>query len=108
MAGKVTDQLIEFIQARSEWGQQLYGQGMNPFDGRDTVTDALEEVLDLAQYLMKWKQERQEAARLMGEAQLFISEHSTIGDEGMSLFARLGKCADSFRRDTAERHTKRP
>ncbi len=33
MAGEVTDQLIEFIQARSEWGQKLYGKVLNTMEG---------------------------------------------------------------------------
>lgn len=103
MAGKVTDQLIEFIQARSEWGQQLYGQGMNPFDGRDSITDALEEVLDLAQYLMKWKQERDDIVRTLRwiTEEWFYLNSNIIRTQ---LDGLLGKLSS----DTAERHTKRP
>jgi hypothetical protein len=45
------DKLVEDILARKEFGLRKYGQPLRANNGRDTLRDAYEEVLDLAVYL---------------------------------------------------------
>lgn len=47
----VTDALIADLRARTALGIQRYGRPLETFNGRDAIHDALEEALDLAQYL---------------------------------------------------------
>lgn len=67
----VTAALIAHIERRREQGIRTYGTSLQTFNGRSALVDALEEVLDLAQYLMQEILERQameaELARLRGE-----------------------------------------
>jgi hypothetical protein len=54
----VTDALIADLRQRQARGIATYGQSLHTFNGRDPVRDALEEVLDLAQYLKQIQMER--------------------------------------------------
>lgn len=54
----VTDALIEMLRARQEKGIETYGRSLETFNGRDSVQDALEEAIDLSQYLLQVKLER--------------------------------------------------
>lgn len=65
---EVTEQLITFLRGRSEHGQRKYGIALNPFDGRNTLMDALEEATDLSQYLMKRVMENEAIADLLERA----------------------------------------
>lgn len=65
---EVTEQLITFLRGRSEHGQRKYGVALNPFDGRNTTFDALEEATDLSQYLMKRVMENEVIADLLDRA----------------------------------------
>lgn len=47
----VHDLLVADIQARDKYGQGKYGQRLRPFNGRNSLRDAYEEVIDLAVYL---------------------------------------------------------
>lgn len=49
------DLLVEDIMARQRLGIKRYGVGLQPFNGRDTLQDAYDEVLDLAVYLRALK-----------------------------------------------------
>ncbi|BDZ52569.1 hypothetical protein GCM10025867_48100 (plasmid) [Frondihabitans sucicola] len=44
------DLVIEDLMARKAVGIQRYGQGLQPFNGRDTLRDIYEEILDSAAY----------------------------------------------------------
>jgi hypothetical protein len=54
-AGKqnVTEALIELLKAREARGLETYGRPLETFNGRDAKVDALEEALDLVQYLFQ-------------------------------------------------------
>ena len=103
MAGEVTDQLIEHLRARSEFGQVKYGRYMEPFDGRDTLLDALEEALDLAQYLQKALMERDQLKSDI--AHLLVFHQPTMTQP---VRATLSTWLGRLNSDTAERHTHRP
>lgn len=45
--------VIKDMQDRDHFGAQKYGQRLKPHDGRNTLVDAYQEVLDLAVYLRK-------------------------------------------------------
>jgi len=62
--------LVEQMQARHELGKQKYGVGLQPFNGRDALQDAMEEILDLIVYL--------EQAALEGNTGLWAIQDSVI------------------------------
>lgn len=64
----VTERLIEHIQARAAKGLETYGRPLEAFNGRDPVLDALDEALDLAQYLMQLKLEREHLIKVLAQA----------------------------------------
>lgn len=43
--------LIELMRARDEFGLRKYGTRLQPFNGRDSLADAIDEALDLCVYL---------------------------------------------------------
>lgn len=47
----VQDQVMAYIERRKQVGISRYGTALQPFNGRDALVDAFEEVIDLAQYL---------------------------------------------------------
>ncbi len=49
----VGERLIELIQERTKLGIQKYGEPLTTHNGRDSMLDALQESIDLNQYLMK-------------------------------------------------------
>lgn len=54
----VTDALVAYLREREAKGLDTYGCRLQSFNGRDALTDALEEALDLVQYLFQAKLER--------------------------------------------------
>jgi hypothetical protein len=56
----VTPVLIERLKSRAEEGLKTYGRPLQTFNGRSALQDALEEVLDLAQYLQQAVMEAKE------------------------------------------------
>lgn len=54
----IQDLVIADIEARKLQGLQKYGTLLQPFNGRDALTDAYQEALDLAQYLRQAIEER--------------------------------------------------
>lgn len=56
----VFDELIKDIQERNEVGRKTYGREMRPFDGRNSLREAYEEILDCAAYLKKCLMETEE------------------------------------------------
>jgi len=57
--------LIERVRGRDAAGWASYGRPLNPWDGRNTAEDALEEAIDLAMYQMKAIQERKDVVELL-------------------------------------------
>jgi hypothetical protein len=54
----VTDRLIADLRERERKGYETYGGPLETFNGRMPEQDALEEALDLTQYLYQARQER--------------------------------------------------
>lgn len=61
------DLLIEYVQSRLDLGIHRYGTGLQPFNGRDSITDSIEEGVDLLVYLITLREERAELRALMDE-----------------------------------------
>ena len=93
---EVTEQLIAFLRGRSEHGQRKYGVALKPFDGRNTLMDALEEVTDLSQYIMKRVMENEEIAELLDEASVTIEN---FADGENEIIERLRETAAKLRAD---------
>ena len=66
------------VRARREFGKAKYNGTLLPFDGRHTIMDALEEALDLSQYLMKELMEREAIADLLTRAALGFDEDIVV------------------------------
>lgn len=66
----ITQGLLDYVKARGEFGEEYYKERpvWGPLDSRNTTLDALEEAVDLSQYLMKRVLENQEIAALLEEA----------------------------------------
>ena len=50
----VTDMVIEDLLGRAAVGYKKYGKSLQPHDGRDSLQDLYEELLDAAQYIKKY------------------------------------------------------
>lgn len=83
--------VIAGIMERDRVGRQRYGQSLHTFDGRDTGQDAWEEVLDLAQYAMKWSIE----AAVSNDGTW--AEKGGIADEALSLACRIARIREDER-----------
>ena len=54
----ITDLVVEDIRERAEMGRKKYGRALLPNDGRDSMRDLYEELLDAVQYLRKEMEEK--------------------------------------------------
>ena len=54
----VTPELIKYLLERNRKGIETYGTPLQTFNGRDSLKDALDEALDLCQYLIQSITER--------------------------------------------------
>jgi len=96
--------LIERVRGRDAAGWASYGRPLNPWDGRNTAEDALEEAIDLAMYQMKAIHERGEVA----EAFFVIGDWAFDADvkEPEQMYATLieiaKKAQDMYYRLTAD------
>lgn len=54
----ISDLVIRDLSLRKEMGITKYGVALQPFNGRDALKDAYEEVLDLANYIRQTMYER--------------------------------------------------
>lgn len=63
-------ELTRLMAERHELGKRRYGVGLQPFNGRDALQDALEELLDLVVYL--------EQAALEGNTALWAVQDQAI------------------------------
>lgn len=94
---EVTEQLITFLRGRSEHGQRKYGVALKPFDSRNSLMDALEEVTDLAQYIQKRVMENEAIADLCAEAKEFVA--FTGEPSGYALYDKLDATERLLRAD---------
>lgn len=62
------DKVMHDMAARKKLGIRKYGTALQPFNGRDSLQDAYEEVLDLAAYLANLILERVRDAMTSGGA----------------------------------------
>jgi hypothetical protein len=60
---RVTTPLRNLLLKRKQLGEERYGTPLQAFNGRDALTDALEEAMDLCIYLMQLVQEAPELSR---------------------------------------------
>lgn len=58
----IWDLVIEEMRHRDRIGRQRYGTPLQPFNGRDALTDAFQEALDLVVYLRQAIYEREQKA----------------------------------------------
>lgn len=68
------DAVIRDLVRRDEMGFKKYGQNLETFDGRNTLADAYQESLDLAQYIRKYIEEGHDDD---GHRMLYLSVLST-------------------------------
>jgi hypothetical protein len=68
--------LIEMVQGRLDLGISRYGTGLQPFNGRNSTVDALEELVDLAVYLVVHNDEKQELGFLLDELRPMVGMSS--------------------------------
>ena len=54
----ITDKVIDDLRERERVGFKKYGKELLPHDGRDSMQDLYEELLDAAQYIKKAMEER--------------------------------------------------
>ena len=54
----ITDLVVDDIREREKVGYKKYGKALLPHDGRDSMQDLYEELLDAAQYIKKVMEER--------------------------------------------------
>jgi hypothetical protein len=86
MAGDIMDRL--------RIGIERYGAPLRPMNGRDTIQDAYEEVLDLGVYLRTLEEERREALLLSEDLYARLTEFAIHHPEALSidmLDASLGR-----------------
>ena len=100
----------EDLHRREQLGIQRYGTPLQPFNGRDALTDAYEEALDLACYLRQALAERDPSAATsamsMADATLacahlmvgYAQSSSTLSDHEASLPVRL-ECVETITND---------
>lgn len=65
-AASVHDLLIKYIKERKAFGLRKYGTPLQVDNGRDPLADALEEILDVAVYLIQEMELRQRQRALQG------------------------------------------
>ena len=63
----VLPMVIEDLQARALTGALKYGKPLQTFNGRDALTDAYQEALDMCMYLRQMIEERKQEVRIMSD-----------------------------------------
>lgn len=61
----MADYAAKAVMDRKAWGEQKYGTPLQPFNGRDAIVDAMEEVLDLNVYMQQVLYERTHLANVL-------------------------------------------
>jgi len=77
-SGSVVDDLVAMLHSRREFGRAKYGTELQPFNGRDAYLDALQELVDLFQYLHQAQMER---AKLEADIAKLREEISGLREE---------------------------
>lgn len=85
-----------FIDARDKAGWETYGRPLTTWDGRDPGMDALEEALDLVNYLMKLRIEREQVSNLLVRARNAILNNA-VGES--QLVIELTVVSNALRAD---------
>lgn len=93
----VNSTLIEHLRQRAAFGKNKYGIELRTFDGRNTLADALEEVLDLAVYIKKEIMEREAVADLLDRASGFLNP--SFGSPTRRLWTECLEMAEKLRQD---------
>lgn len=87
---EVTDELVAFLYARTDHGVGKYGTPLLPFDGRNTLMDAIEESSDQLQYLWKRRMENLAIADLCVRAAEALKPYEQpVLDELYSMASKL-------------------
>jgi hypothetical protein len=68
MDDHIREAMIRGIDARRELGTRKYGTPLMTFNGRDALTDAWEESIDLLAYITQMDMEDSDATSLLSEA----------------------------------------
>lgn len=66
--------VIKDMEERHEFGKKKYGVGLQPFNGRSSLKDSYEEILDLAVYLRQKIEEQKEIENELEEISKGTSE----------------------------------
>lgn len=75
---KILSQVYNDLKERDRKGIETYGRSLTTFNGRNSLQDAYEEVLDLAVYL---KQKLEEDKHMLGKSISIINERlDNLGD----------------------------
>lgn len=94
----VWDLVVRDMHARDLGGERKYGMRLRPFDGRATMVDAYQEVLDLAVYLRKHLYEAEHAQPLPADvAEVRCAAGITIAPEA-ALHRALQERTDELER----------
>lgn len=48
---EIKDEIISLMKSRNEFGRNKYGTALQPFNGRDNIVDAIQELFDAVVYL---------------------------------------------------------
>ena len=78
LQGKGKHDFARKIAIRSAYGQVKYGTTLETFNGRDAVQDALEEIRDLAQYVMQTALEGGDLDAIRGELSIVVGMLSEL------------------------------
>ncbi len=71
----VGERLIELIRERTKLGIEKYGEALTTYNGRDAMLDALQESIDLNQYLMQVVMESEDALKI---DELLLNERNRV------------------------------
>lgn len=79
----VGERLIELIRERTKLGMEKYGEPLTTHNGRDSMLDALQESIDLNQYLMQALMELEGEVKRLSEEQIgslatFLLEYGAV------------------------------
>lgn len=94
----VGERLIELIRERTKLGIEKYGEPLTTQNGRDSMLDALQESIDLNQYLMQTLMESEAEIKRLSEEQIgplaayLMQQSDKIGHPGDE-----GACAMAIR-----------
>jgi len=88
----IADLVIAAIEKRKEKGVVTYGTLLQKFNGRNSVYDAFEEILDMACYTQQWLQEREEIVSFLREvANTDTGTGEYLEDKARDLLEKMGE-----------------